>query len=77
MSHPLVCRFCKAPLTQSFADLGSTPFSNSYLRAEDLESMEPTYPLHARVCGNCFLVQLESFESPQKIFGDYAYFSSY
>ncbi len=71
------CRFCATPLTQSFADLGSTPFSNSYLRAEDLERMEPTYPLHARVCGNCFLVQLESFESPQKIFSEYAYFSSY
>jgi 2-polyprenyl-3-methyl-5-hydroxy-6-metoxy-1,4-benzoquinol methylase len=39
--------------------------------------MEPTYPLHARVCGRCFLVQLEAFETPQNIFGDYAYFSSY
>lgn len=71
------CRFCGAPLTLSLADLGSTPLSNSYLRAEDLESMEPTYPLHARVCGTCFLVQLEAFESPEHIFSDYAYFSSY
>jgi 2-polyprenyl-3-methyl-5-hydroxy-6-metoxy-1,4-benzoquinol methylase len=71
------CRFCGAPLTQTLADLGSTPLSNSYLRAADLERMEPTYPLHARVCGSCFLVQLESFESPQHIFSDYAYFSSY
>jgi 2-polyprenyl-3-methyl-5-hydroxy-6-metoxy-1,4-benzoquinol methylase len=71
------CRFCGAPLTQSLADLGSTPLSNSYLKASDLERMEPTYPLHARVCGSCFLVQLESFESPEHIFGDYAYFSSY
>jgi hypothetical protein len=40
--------------------------------------MEPFYPLHSYVCGTCFLVQLEEFESPQKIFGDnYAYFSSY
>lgn len=77
MNHLPICRFCTAPLNQSFADLGSTPFSNSYLRAEDLEKMEPTYPLHARVCGKCFLVQLESFESPQKIFSEYAYFSSY
>ena len=77
MNHFPICRFCTAPLNQSFADLGSTPFSNSYLRAEDLEKMEPTYPLHARVCGKCFLVQLESFESPQKIFSEYAYFSSY
>jgi len=40
--------------------------------------MEPFYPLHAYVCGSCFLVQLDEFESPQRIFGDdYAYFSSY
>lgn len=76
--NPLpTCRFCGAPLTRSLADLGSTPLSNSYLRAEDLERMEPTYPLHARVCGDCFLVQLEAFESPEHIFSDYAYFSSY
>ncbi|MEO6094782.1 MAG: class I SAM-dependent methyltransferase [Fibrobacteria bacterium] len=77
MSPLPICRFCNAPLTQSFADLGSTPFSNSYLSAENLERMEPTYPLHARVCGSCFLVQLESFESPHKIFSEYAYFSSF
>jgi hypothetical protein len=39
--------------------------------------MEPFYPLHAYVCGRCFLVQLEEFESPQSIFSDYAYFSSF
>jgi SAM-dependent methyltransferase len=39
--------------------------------------MEPFYPLHALVCENCFLVQLEQFESPQAIFSDYVYFSSY
>lgn len=77
MAHNPVCRFCDEPLTTSLADLGSTPLSNSYLREDDLDCMEPTYPLHARVCGKCFLVQLESFESPQNIFGDYAYFSSY
>jgi hypothetical protein len=39
--------------------------------------MEPFYPLHVHVCERCFLVQLEEFESPQSIFGDYAYFSSF
>jgi 2-polyprenyl-3-methyl-5-hydroxy-6-metoxy-1,4-benzoquinol methylase len=77
MASKPACRFCGEPLTQSLADVGSTPLSNSYLREEDLERMEPNYPLHARVCGKCFLVQLESFESPQHIFSDYAYFSSY
>jgi SAM-dependent methyltransferase len=29
------------------------------------------------VCGRCLLVQLEAFETPENIFGDYAYFSSF
>jgi len=72
------CRFCGAELTQTFADLGMSPISNAFLKADQLNRMEPFYPLHAYVCGTCFLVQLEEFESPQRIFGDnYAYFSSY
>jgi SAM-dependent methyltransferase len=39
--------------------------------------MEPFYPLHVYVCGNCFLVQLEEYVSPEAIFNEYAYFSSY
>src|SRR6266404_2992877 len=71
------CRFCGSPLQQTFVDLGMSPLSNAYLRFEQLNQMEPFYPLHARVCDKCFLVQLEQFEHPEKIFGDYAYFSSY
>ncbi|MGM0653188.1 MAG: methyltransferase domain-containing protein [Bacillota bacterium] len=71
------CRFCRTPLEQSFVDLKAAPLSNSYLNPEDLNRMEPFYPLHAYVCSNCFLVQLEEMESPEAIFEDYAYFSSY
>jgi 2-polyprenyl-3-methyl-5-hydroxy-6-metoxy-1,4-benzoquinol methylase len=71
------CRFCGSPLQQTFVDLGMSPLSNGYLRPEQLSQMEPFYPLHARVCGQCFLVQLEEFERPERIFADYAYFSSY
>lgn len=71
------CRLCGEVLTRTFANLGMTPFANSYISAENLNAMEPFYPLHARVCGTCYLVQLEEFETPQQIFGDYAYFSSY
>jgi 2-polyprenyl-3-methyl-5-hydroxy-6-metoxy-1,4-benzoquinol methylase len=74
---PAACRFCGAPLALSFADLGMSPPSNSYLEAEDLNRMERFYPLHAWVCEKCFLVQLEEFETPEQIFSDYAYFSSY
>ena len=74
---PAACRFCGAPPELSFADLGMSPPSNSYLEAGALNRMERFYPLHAWVCGKCFLVQLEEFETPEQIFSDYAYFSSY
>jgi 2-polyprenyl-3-methyl-5-hydroxy-6-metoxy-1,4-benzoquinol methylase len=77
LENRCLCRFCSAELRHTFVDLGVSPLSNSYLKREDLNRMEPFYPLHARVCGQCFLVQLEEFESPENIFSDYAYFSSY
>jgi 2-polyprenyl-3-methyl-5-hydroxy-6-metoxy-1,4-benzoquinol methylase len=71
------CRFCGSPLEAVFADLGMSPLANSYLTPEQGNGREPFYPLRAFVCGRCFLVQLEEFESPDHIFSDYAYFSSY
>ena len=71
------CRFCSTPLTHTFCDLGMSPLSNSYIAADELQATEPFYPLHAYVCSECCLVQLEEFESPQEIFNDYAYFSSF
>jgi SAM-dependent methyltransferase len=71
------CRFCGSPVEAVFADLGSSPLANSYLPPERVNSMEPFYPLRALVCEECLLVQLEEFETPQHIFSDYAYFSSY
>jgi SAM-dependent methyltransferase len=73
----LTCRFCAAPLEATFADLGMSPLANSYVPPERANAMEPFYPLHAYTCGQCFLVQLGEFESPEHIFSDYAYFSSY
>ena len=71
------CRFCNSELEHTFVDLGMSPLSNSYISPASLQKMEPFYPLHAFVCGQCFLVQLNEFESPENIFSDYAYFSSY
>lgn len=71
------CRFCKTPLQHTFVDLGMSPLSNSYLTLDQLNVMEPFYPLHLFVCEKCFLVQLPEFQSPGQIFSDYAYFSSY
>jgi hypothetical protein len=75
--HALSCRSCGASVSQSFADLGMTPLCESFVPPEALEAMEPFYPLHARVCARCFLVQLPAFASREDIFSEYAYFSSY
>jgi SAM-dependent methyltransferase len=71
------CRFCGTPLETVFVDLGMSPLANSYVSPERANAMEPFYPLRALVCESCLLVQLEEFETPEAIFSDYAYFSSY
>ncbi|HEY8574130.1 class I SAM-dependent methyltransferase [Phenylobacterium sp.] len=73
------CRFCSAPLTHTFVDLGDQPLANNYLTREQLEAgAEQAYPLHARVCAKCFLVQVDDVVPADAIFDDaYAYFSSY
>ena len=71
------CRFCGAALRRTFVDLGMSPLCETYPSREDLNRGEVYYPLHVYVCDQCFLVQLEEYESAEKIFSDYAYFSSY
>ncbi len=75
--HNRKCRFCNEPLNQSFADLGMSPMANSIIKPTNMHKIESFYPLHAYVCNSCYLVQLEEFESPDSIFSDYSYFSSY
>ena len=71
------CRFCGAELRYTFVDLGMSPLCERIISADELNQMEPFYPLHVYVCEQCFLVQLEEFVSPEEIFTEYAYFSSY
>ena len=73
----LRCRFCDAPLERTFVDLGASPLANSYRRAEERTEAETFYPLHTFVCDACHLVQLPQATSPEAIFSDYAYFSSF
>ena len=70
------CNFCGAFLKTTFVDLGMAPLVSSYLNSDTLLDMEPTYPLHAYVCDECFLVQLPEAEKPENIFSEYPYFSS-
>src|SRR5690348_10663354 len=76
-SLAMKCRFCNAEIIHRFVDLGMSPLANSFLSSADLNKMEPFYPLRTFVCKECLLVQLEEFESPEHIFSNYAYFSSY
>lgn len=71
------CRFCGTPLRQTFVDLGMSPLCETYLSAEQLNQMEPFYPLQVFVCEKCFLVQLQEYVSVESIFSEYAYFSSF
>ncbi len=71
------CRFCDATLEDTVVDLGMSPLCESYVSSAQLDQMEPFYPLHVWVCGNCFLVQLSDYVRAEEIFTEYAYFSSF
>ncbi len=75
--HRPKCRFCGTTLRHTFVDLGMSPLCESYIRVDQLNQRESFYPLHVYVCEHCFLVQLEEYVSPEHIFSEYAYFSSY
>jgi hypothetical protein len=71
------CRFCATRLEDRVVDLGMSPLCESYLAAEQLDRMEPFYPLHVWVCQKCFLVQINEYVKAEEIFTEYAYFSSF
>ena len=54
-----------------------SPLCESFVPADKIDAMEAYYPLRVLVCDNCFLVQLSEYVSPDHIFTEYAYFSSY
>ena len=74
---PVACRFCGATLRDTFVDLGPQPLCESFVAPEDVERMEPFYPLHVRICRECLLVQLPAYVDREDIFREYAYFSSF
>lgn len=78
MAGPVtVCRACGGPLAVTMADLGPQPPSNAFLTSLNGVREEKTYPLRARVCGVCKLVQVDYDVAPEELFGNYVYFSSY
>ena len=80
MSKPIgsfPCRFCGAQLRHTLVDLGMSPLCESYVAAKDYSKVEPFYPLHAFVCHDCLLAQVDEFVPAEHIFTEYAYFSSF
>jgi len=76
-NHKPNCRFCNTRIEHSFVDLGMSPLCQTHITPAQLNSMEPFYPLHAYVCTSCYLVQLDEYVTPDEIFSDYDYFSSF
>src|SRR5262245_9013486 len=76
-SDGVSCRFCGGHQLRSFVDLGMSPLCESFLAGRELNQMEPFYPLHAYLCEDCLLGQVQEYVAPADIFRDYAYFSSY
>jgi len=71
------CRACGGRLTVTMADLGLQPASNAFLTSLEAARDEKRYPLRAKVCESCKLVQVDYDVAPQELFANYVYFSSY
>jgi SAM-dependent methyltransferase len=71
------CRSCGGRLTVTMADLGLQPASNAFIESPAAMQNEKRYPLRAKVCEVCKLVQLDYDVAPEELFGNYVYFSSY
>jgi SAM-dependent methyltransferase len=57
--------------------LGEQPLANALLTTEQLDEPEPRYPLELAFCPRCFLAQITFSVSPEELFVEYPYFSSY
>ncbi|WP_157248865.1 class I SAM-dependent methyltransferase [Nonomuraea typhae] len=73
----IVCRLCGSSAMAGVVDLGATPPCELFLTADRLDQPEQTFPLHLRVCTDCWLAQLPPLITPEDTFTEYAYFSSY
>lgn len=73
----LTCRSCSSGGLELILDLGETPLANSLLTEDSLGKPEDRFPLQLFFCPSCTLVQIGETVSPEKLFRDYLYFSSF
>lgn len=76
-THKRACLNCGNKLKYTFADLGTSPLCEEFVKPENVNKGQMVYPLHVYVCEQCLLVQVEEYVSPEEIYSDYFYFSSY
>jgi SAM-dependent methyltransferase len=77
MSEENCCRSCGSNRSLKVINLGSQPLANNLLRQEDLDRLEPRFPLAVFVCQECWLMQLTNTVPPVELFSEYIYFSSF
>ena len=77
LSDVLKCRSCGSPSLTEVLSLGKTPLANALIAGADLAREEKTYPLDLVFCDRCTLLQITETISPDVLFSDYVYFSSF
>jgi SAM-dependent methyltransferase len=77
MSESPVCRSCGQNGLQILLDMGCTPLANALLESSQLSKLEPVFPLILARCPHCTLVQILETVSPENLFSEYLYFSSF
>ena len=73
----VVCRSCGQVGLNTVLSLGNTPLANALLREEELSASESKWPLELCWCPTCSLVQISETVSPEVLFREYAYLSSF
>lgn len=73
----MLCKNCCDTALVSVLPLGQMPLANQLLKKNQLNENEPVYNLELMLCTNCGLTQLKDLVSPEKLFCEYLYFSSY
>jgi len=68
------CRICNNEHLVSILQLGELPLVNSLVKKDVISK---TYPLDLVLCSECGLVQITETVSPEELFSEYLYFSSY
>jgi hypothetical protein len=71
------CRSCGETGLIQILSLGKTPLANALLTREQLKQPEDVFPLELCFCPNCKLLQISETVSPERLFRDYFYFSSF